>query len=72
MPNLGYPVNTLAVTYASPINNSANVLLANVNVNVATMSDYDAMVETILVRGCWNGNKFIPAGQITLITALGN
>lgn len=72
MPNLG-AVNTLVVTYATPVNNSANVTLANVNVNVAAIgSDYDATVETIMVRGVWSGNKFIPVSQITLITALGN
>lgn len=77
MPNLGYPVKTLIVTYATPVNNSANVILANINVNVVAAmgkdstvgTDYDALVATILQRGYWNGAQFIPAQYITLVTA---
>lgn len=71
MPNLGYPVNTLVVTVASPVNASANVTLANVNVNVSGNADYSSMAETILLKGFWNGTQFIPGSRITLITALG-
>lgn len=77
MPNLGFPVKTLIVTVASPVNASANVTLSNINVNVVALygadavigADYSALAETILAKGLWNGNQFIPANRITLITA---
>lgn len=68
---------TLTITYAQPVNASANVVLANVNVNVAAVmgsesvvgigADYQSIVTTILRRGFWSGTQFIPANQITLI-----
>lgn len=55
---------TLTITYSQPVNNSANVTLANVNVNVAALStdpvvggDYSSIAETILIRGLWVGTS---------------
>lgn len=73
MPNLGVNINTLIVTIATPVNNSPNVTLSNINVVVnvspTSGSDYSAYVETIMLRGLWSGNQFIPANRITLVTA---
>jgi hypothetical protein len=70
-------MTTLTITYGQPINNTPNVTLATVNANVAAImgsdsvvgNDYQSLVSTIMVRGYWNGNTFIPARQITLVTA---
>lgn len=78
MPNLSFTPKTLVVTFATPVNASPNVTLENVNINVAALlgsdptigADYSALAETLLVKGLWNGNQFIPAWQITLITAV--
>lgn len=65
--------SSLTVTYAQPVNNSPNVIVASVNVNIlAVMSgdatDYQSYVSTILVRGLWVGLQFIPASWISLVT----
>lgn len=71
----GTGVVTLVVTVAAPVNNSPNVILSNVNINVAaTMSgdvmDWQSMVTTIMRNGVWSGTQFFPSGWITLVTAI--
>jgi hypothetical protein len=78
-PTQGPPnVTLLTVTYAQPVNASANITLANVNVNVVAAlgpgntiggKDYESLLQAMLQRGLWSGTRFIPAAWITLITA---
>jgi len=66
-------VSTITITYSTAVNVFAN---ANVNL-VAVMGpdatskliDYQSFVTTVLRKGFWNGLTFIPAAQITLVTA---
>ena len=70
-------ITSLTITYTQPVNNSMNVTVATVNVNVAVKlgtdpvvgGDYQALVAMYTTRGFWNGLTYIPARQITLITA---
>jgi hypothetical protein len=64
----------LTLTYAQPVNNSSNVIVASVNINLVAVSanvviDANSFVQNLLTRGYWNGLSFIPGRQITLITA---
>jgi len=71
-------MTTLAITYRQPVNASSNVTIQNVNVNVSAVMgsestvgigvDYQSIVTTIMRQGIWNGDTYIPSGQITLVT----
>jgi hypothetical protein len=70
-------VITLVCTVKTQVNNSPNVTVANVNVNVNVASggswdvtDWQSFVSTIMAKGLWVGNQFYPASMITLITAI--
>ena len=61
----------LTITYVQPLaNNSVNVTVTSVNVNVAALQvSANDFVQNVMLRGYWAGLTFIPARQITLITA---
>ncbi len=72
------PVNftavQVAITFVQPVNGSPNANVSTVNVNLQAVSanvnvNINEYVQNLLVRGYWNGLQFIPAKQITLITA---
>ncbi len=71
---MNFTPSQLTITYQQPVNNSASVLTASVNVNLQAVTanvnvDVGSYVAAILQRGYWNGVSFIPPRMITLITA---
>jgi hypothetical protein len=64
------PVQLIIQYGTGNINVTVNLLAYAINVNVTPSASFaSGLVGGILQNGYWNGLTFIPAGQITLITA---
>jgi len=71
---INFTPTQITLTYAQPVNASANLVVASVNINLQAVSsnvviDVNSFVQNLLTRGYWNGLTFIPGRQITLVTA---